>query len=243
MFLDDEEKMKDFNFLSKDEFLKSYSYLDENEYDETAEIYDCLAEKVKEIANTEQIKELKPQYMNDLEFMNLIGKCRDSNSLMEKRLKEIIDKLVIDGLENTSSGNWIINLRDEKEYLLLRENMRLVENYLKSNEKISDVEITEDEIDLNFYLDYCQSIEIKSYEYLKKQIEDMDNHLLYKGIAMTVLEGFQDEEKDVSLIQIIKATDKIMEQDGAWQNLEECISTVVSDEIHNNKENEDMEEM
>lgn len=74
MFLDDEEKMKDFNFLSKDEFLKSYSYLDENEYDETAEIYDCLAEKVKEIANTEQIKELKPQYMNDLEFMNLIGK-------------------------------------------------------------------------------------------------------------------------------------------------------------------------
>ena len=71
----------------------------------------------------------------------------------------------------------------------------------------------------------------------------MDSHLLYKGIAMTVLERFQDEEKDASLKQIIKATDKIMEQNGAWQNLEECISEVVSDEIYNNIENENMKEI
>lgn len=36
-FADDKEKMRDFNFLSKDEFLLSYSYLTEEEYNETCE--------------------------------------------------------------------------------------------------------------------------------------------------------------------------------------------------------------
>jgi len=34
-FCDDEEKMKDFNILSKDEFLQSYSYIVEEEYNAT----------------------------------------------------------------------------------------------------------------------------------------------------------------------------------------------------------------
>lgn len=34
-FFNDEEKMKDFNDLSKEEFLKSYSYLTETEYNLT----------------------------------------------------------------------------------------------------------------------------------------------------------------------------------------------------------------
>jgi hypothetical protein len=34
-FIDDEEKMKDFNELSKEEFLSSYSYITEEEYNLT----------------------------------------------------------------------------------------------------------------------------------------------------------------------------------------------------------------
>ena len=34
-FIGDEEKMRDFYFLTKDEFLESYSYLTEEEYDNT----------------------------------------------------------------------------------------------------------------------------------------------------------------------------------------------------------------
>ena len=34
-FCDDEEKMRDFHFLTKQEFLKSYSYLTELEYNLT----------------------------------------------------------------------------------------------------------------------------------------------------------------------------------------------------------------
>lgn len=38
-FSDDEEKMKDFEHLTKDEFLASYSYLTEGEYDAVREAY------------------------------------------------------------------------------------------------------------------------------------------------------------------------------------------------------------
>ena len=34
-FIDDEEKMIDFNAITKEEFLKSYSYITEQEYDNT----------------------------------------------------------------------------------------------------------------------------------------------------------------------------------------------------------------
>ena len=34
-FLDDDEKMEDFEILTKEEFLTSYSYLTEEEYDNT----------------------------------------------------------------------------------------------------------------------------------------------------------------------------------------------------------------
>ena len=34
-FLDDDEKMADFEILTKEEFLTSYSYLTEQEYDNT----------------------------------------------------------------------------------------------------------------------------------------------------------------------------------------------------------------
>ena len=39
-FIDDVEKMKDFNILSKKEFLQSYSYITETEYDNTRQLLD-----------------------------------------------------------------------------------------------------------------------------------------------------------------------------------------------------------
>lgn len=41
-FIDDKEKMKDFNILTKEEFLKSYSYLTEVEYEFTKILDDII---------------------------------------------------------------------------------------------------------------------------------------------------------------------------------------------------------
>ena len=46
-FLDDEEKMKDFDRLTKEEFLFSYSYLSEEEYNLTRIAQKVLTERKK----------------------------------------------------------------------------------------------------------------------------------------------------------------------------------------------------
>ena len=38
-FLDDQEKMRDFTYLTKEEFLATYGYLTEDEYDNTYKRY------------------------------------------------------------------------------------------------------------------------------------------------------------------------------------------------------------
>lgn len=50
-FIDDEEKMNDFIFMTKEEFLKSYSYLSENEYDKT--LYEFVKGKIDELVKDE----------------------------------------------------------------------------------------------------------------------------------------------------------------------------------------------
>ena len=47
-FLDDEEKMADFEILSKEEFLSSYSYISEEEYDHTKEMKEFFEDKTPE---------------------------------------------------------------------------------------------------------------------------------------------------------------------------------------------------
>lgn len=69
MFLDDQDKMRDFYILTKEEFLASYSYLSSTEYDATAReiiyktkeraprVYDeIFIEHIKSIEKEELIK-------------------------------------------------------------------------------------------------------------------------------------------------------------------------------------------
>lgn len=61
-FLDDEEKMRDFIYLSKEEFLASYSYLTEDEYDNTYKRYYAM-----ELANVLREFAEKPQNIDNFE--------------------------------------------------------------------------------------------------------------------------------------------------------------------------------
>lgn len=54
-FLDDEEKMNDFDRLTKEEFLLSYSYLSEEEYNLTRIAQKVLTERKKRYHNEKNI--------------------------------------------------------------------------------------------------------------------------------------------------------------------------------------------
>ena len=52
-FLDDEEKMRDFIYLTKEEFLSSYSYLTEDEYNNSFGTQGKATRCAKQILDTE----------------------------------------------------------------------------------------------------------------------------------------------------------------------------------------------
>mgnify|MGYP001632675387 CR=1 FL=1 len=73
-FIDDTEKMKDFQNLTKDEFLKEYSYLSEEEYDNTKKLYDSLLDKVKNYDEIKIKQEELQTKLNSLKKQILVNK-------------------------------------------------------------------------------------------------------------------------------------------------------------------------
>lgn len=73
-----------------------------------------------------------------------------------RRVREIADKIIAEGTENTTEGNWV-HFFDEfgEDETFARENAEEIAKELERHQEVSDVELTPDAIDTNFYLDYC----------------------------------------------------------------------------------------
>ena len=73
-----------------------------------------------------------------------------------RRVREIADKIIAEGTENTTEGNWVIFFdelsRDEN---FAKANAEEIAAVLELRKEVSDVELTPDAFDTNFYLDYC----------------------------------------------------------------------------------------
>ena len=84
MFIDDNEKMRDFFILTKKEFLDSYSYLTEEEYDETMQAVNNMTIKVSDVY------ELIGRFMDEFEDY-LDKKSVDSTASVHLRGEEYDD--------------------------------------------------------------------------------------------------------------------------------------------------------
>ena len=73
-----------------------------------------------------------------------------------QRVREIADKIIAEGTENTTEGNWV-HYFDEfgEDETFARENAEEIAAELERHQEVSDVELTPDAFDTNFYLDYC----------------------------------------------------------------------------------------
>ena len=83
-----------------------------------------------------------------------------------RRVRGIADKIIAEGTENTTEGNWVTFfdelLRDEN---FAKANAEEIAAELERHQEVSDVELTPDAFDTNFYLDYCPN-------YLPQEGED-----------------------------------------------------------------------
>ena len=73
-----------------------------------------------------------------------------------RRVREIADKIIAEGTKNTTEGNWV-HYFDEfgEDEAFAREHAEEIAAELERHQEVSDVELTPDAFDTNFYLDYC----------------------------------------------------------------------------------------
>lgn len=73
-----------------------------------------------------------------------------------RRVREIADKIIAEGTENTAAGNWVHyfdEFGEDEEFA--KEHAEEIVAELERHQEVSDVELTPDAFDTNFYLDYC----------------------------------------------------------------------------------------
>lgn len=86
----------------------------------------------------------------------------------KERIAEIADKIIEEGTKNTTEGNYVHFFEEfGKHAEFAKDNAEEIAEELSKHEEVSDVELTPDAFDTNFYLDYCSN-------YIPKEEEDGD---------------------------------------------------------------------
>lgn len=84
----------------------------------------------------------------------------------KERIAEIADKIIEEGTKNTTEGNYVHFFEEfGKHAEFAKDNAEEIAEELSKHEEVSDVELTPDSFDTNFYLDYCPN-------YIPKEEED-----------------------------------------------------------------------
>ena len=95
----------------------------------------------------------------------------------KERITEIADKIIEEGTKNTTEGNYIHFFEEfGKHAEFAKNNAEEIAEELSKHEEVSDVELTPDSFDTNFYLDYCPNYipkeEEAGYEEYIKSFEE-----------------------------------------------------------------------
>lgn len=84
----------------------------------------------------------------------------------KERIAEIADKIIEEGTKNTTEGNYVHFFEEFGKHAgFAKDNAEEIAEELSKHEEVSDVELTPDSFDTNFYLDYCTN-------YVPKEEED-----------------------------------------------------------------------
>lgn len=74
----------------------------------------------------------------------------------KERIAEIADKIIEEGTKNTTEGNYVHFFEEFGKHAgFAKDNAEEIAEELFKHEEVSDVELTPDAFDTNFYLDYC----------------------------------------------------------------------------------------
>ena len=108
-------------------------------------------------------------YIHATFYKDYCAKLQDTEEARQEhkeRIAEIADKIIEEGTKNTTEGNYIHFFEEFGKHAgFARDNAEEIAEELSKHEEVSDVELTPDSFDTNFYLDYCPN-------YIPKEEED-----------------------------------------------------------------------
>ena len=93
-----------------------------------------------------------------------------------KRVRGIADKIIKEGTENTTQGNWVHyfdEFGDDAQFV--QDNVAQIAAELECHQEVSDVELLPDAFDTNFYLYYCPNAEEQEEELSTPEQREEDN--------------------------------------------------------------------
>lgn len=89
-------------------------------------------------------------------------------SSIKEDLRNIAIQIIDKALSDTMNGNYCFDLKDlSLEY----EDVLQIKEYMKSDERISDIELDGASLDINCYLDYCTNLDLGQDELEQEEEE------------------------------------------------------------------------
>ena len=95
-----------------------------------------------------------------------------------KLVREIADKVIKEGTENTTGGSWMAYFEEfgDKE-LFITNNSDEIVNELYNHQEVAEADVADDAFDMTFYLDYCPNIEAQEEELFTPEEREEDNQV------------------------------------------------------------------
>ena len=95
-----------------------------------------------------------------------------------KLVREIADRVIKEGTENTTSGSWMAYFEEfgDKE-LFISNNSDEIVNELYKHQEVAEADVADDAFNMTFYLDYCPNIEEQDDELSTPEQREEDNQV------------------------------------------------------------------
>lgn len=80
---------------------------------------------------------------------------------VDEKLQALVEFIIQDGTQNTSSGNWMIYFAELEEHCGLRieecpQLQQLIGDMLRERPEVAELYTETDGFDVTYYLDYCE---------------------------------------------------------------------------------------
>lgn len=135
----------------------------------------------------------------------------------KERIAEIADKIIEEGTKNTTEGNYIHFFEEFGKHAgFAKDNAEEIAEELSKHEEVSDVELTPDSFDTNFYLDYCPN-------YIPKEEEGGDEEENKPRDTKTPFNRFKElSENDRAFIERYSLRAHREPSMSPWDEVQQC---------------------